>query len=86
MLAATVVPVLLILAIAYPLRPQGGRLRARPVPARKLLAHCAVDRELGLVPDDEWGGVARPSLWTVPAAHQTAARDLTGAFPVVAVA
>lgn len=66
-LVATVAPALIILAIAYPLRPQGGRLRARPVPARRLLARCAVDRELGLIPDDEWGDVSRPSLWTVPA-------------------
>ena len=66
-LAATVAPALILLAVAYPLRPQGGRLRARPVPARRLLARCEVDRELGLIPDDEWGDVSRPSLWTVPA-------------------
>ena len=64
--AATVAPALIILAVAYPLRPQYGRLRARPVPARKILAHCEVDRELGLIPDDEWGDVSRPSHWTAP--------------------
>lgn len=43
LLSITVAPAVLILAAAYPLRPQGGRLRSHPVPARQILARLADD-------------------------------------------
>lgn len=55
-LAATVAPALLMLAVAYPLRPQCGRLRTRPVPARHI-----IDR-LNREPSTP---LTFPPIWTV---------------------
>lgn len=64
-LAATVAPAVLILAIAYPLRPQCGRLRARPVPARDIILRLTVESDLGLIPAGPFGDTSRPPMWTV---------------------
>lgn len=50
-LSITLAPALLILAVAYPLRPQGGRQRPRPVPARLILARLADETPPVLVGD-----------------------------------
>ncbi|WP_213452860.1 hypothetical protein [Rhizomonospora bruguierae] len=69
-LLATVFPAALLLAGAYPLRPQGGRMRHHPRPASQVLASCDHDRTLGIIPADAWGGVDRPSEWTVRPVHE----------------
>lgn len=42
-LLSTLAPAVLILAAAYPLRPQGGRMRPNAVPAHLILARLADD-------------------------------------------
>ena len=65
---ATVVPTAVILVgIVYPLRPQGGRLRAHPVPASAIVARLADEVDTGEIPRDLWGDTSRPATWTVPA-------------------
>lgn len=59
-LAATVAPAIILLAVAYPLRPQYGRLRTHPVPARQIIARLATERA------DRWIVMTHPPLWTVP--------------------
>ena len=84
----TVGPVLALAPVVYALRPQGGRrwLSLRPVPAAAILDRLADEVTTGEIPRDVYGGVDRPSQWTVPPGYATADRDLTGSFPVVAVA
>lgn len=65
-LAATVAPVLLILVIAYPLRPQGGRMRADPVPVRQIIDRLADETRRGLLPAGPFGDTNSPPMWTVP--------------------
>ena len=61
-LAATVAPALLLLAVTYALRPQGGArwLRPNPVPAGRLIAALAAEHAARPRPTD-W----RSPLWTV---------------------
>lgn len=65
-LAAIAAPILLILAIAYPLRPQCGRLRTNPVPARLIIARLADETRRGLLPAGPFGDMTRHPMWTVP--------------------
>lgn len=70
-LAGTVAPTVLIVAVAYVLRPQGGRhgaapLTTHPVPAAAVLARLSDEIDSGEIPWDLYGGVGRPSGWTVP--------------------
>lgn len=80
-LAATVGPVLALAPVVYALRPQGGRHTGTLVPdwlgpydlrVRRAIAHYA-------------GRKRKPYEPAAPIVS-TAERDLTGAFPVVAVA
>lgn len=80
-LLATVVPALLILAMAYPLRPQGGARHLNPNAraARRILARCEVDREMGIIPADHWGGDLTHSTWTrLPQAEAAAYMQALG--------
>lgn len=60
-LCATVAPALLILAAAYPLRPQGGRFRSHPVPARQILARLAAETR-----PRQFGDPRRPAFTVQP--------------------
>lgn len=64
-MCATVAPALLILAAAYPLRPQGGRMPARPVPARLIIDRLADEARRGLIPAGPFGDTRRPVAFTV---------------------
>lgn len=44
-ISITVVPAALILAVAYVLRPQGGRQRPHPMPADRILTRLATDTQ-----------------------------------------
>lgn len=91
-LAVTVGPVLVLAPVVYALRPQGGTrwLSLRPRPAREVIARLAAETKAGLIPAGPFGDTSRPPTWTVLADDivwtSTADRDLTGAFPVAAVA
>lgn len=78
---ATAAPGVLLLAIAYPLRPQYGRLRARPVPARQIIDRLADETRRGLIPAGPFGDTTRPPMWTVTGGliHIDAARATRGA-------
>lgn len=64
-LSITLVPAVLTLAVAYPLRPQCGRQRPHPVPARVIIDRLAAEARQGVIPADTFGGSGRPPAFTV---------------------
>lgn len=63
--AATIAPPVIILAAAYPLRPQGGRRRLHAVPAAEILARLADEADSGLIPASTFGDMSHPPAFTV---------------------
>lgn len=61
-LAATVAPVVLLLVVAYPLRPQYGRQRAHPVTVQQIIDR--LDSDAAARPT--FGNTTRPPAFTVP--------------------
>lgn len=60
-IAATVAPAAVILAAAYPLRPQCGRHRPHAVPASEILARLAAEPHRS----GTFGDTSRPPAFTV---------------------
>lgn len=59
----TIVPALIILAVAYPLRPQGGRMLSHSVPAREIIARLGGEEAR----PSQFGSNGTRSSFTVPA-------------------